>query len=57
VLVINPGVFMRPNGPVSYVSLSLKAPNYEKLTKVQGQNEELYLHDIWDRAKIDIIKS
>jgi DNA polymerase alpha subunit B len=57
VLVINPGVFMRPNGPGSYVSLSLKAPNYEKLTKVQGQNEELYLHDIWDRAKIDIIKS
>lgn len=58
VLIINPGAFMRPSGPGSFISLTLKAPNFEKLTKINdNSNEELYLHDVWDRARVDIIKS
>ncbi|CAM9011909.1 unnamed protein product [Wickerhamomyces anomalus] len=54
VLVINPGNFMKQNSLGTFVQLSIKKPDLSSLTKIEN---DLYLHDIWKRARVDIIKT
>ncbi|CCH44807.1 hypothetical protein BN7_4376 [Wickerhamomyces ciferrii] len=56
-LVINPGVFMRPNSSGTLAQITIEKPKIDELTKINEDGEDLYLHDIWKRARVDIIKS
>ncbi|CDO92570.1 unnamed protein product [Kluyveromyces dobzhanskii CBS 2104] len=54
VIMINPGSFIRPNGGRgTYVEMSIEAPDMEneKMTKV----EDVYLHNLWKRSRIDVL--
>lgn len=58
VVVINPGnFFSRMTGQTgSFVQLTLNAPDFNVLTKDnRNPDEEAYFHDIWKRARVDII--
>lgn len=56
VLIINPGTFMRPNSVGTFAQLTIKKADLANdLSKIEG-DEELFLHDIWKRARVDIIK-
>lgn len=55
VLVINPGSLVKFSSG-SIVTITIKKPSLDELTKVDGE-ENMYLHDIWKRARVDIIKS
>ncbi|EDO14616.1 hypothetical protein Kpol_264p2 [Vanderwaltozyma polyspora DSM 70294] len=57
VVVINPGRFVRPNGGRgTFIQMTIESPNLEngKLTKM-GDQEEIYLHNIWKRVRVDIV--
>lgn len=56
VLIINPGSLMKFNSKGSIVSISIKKPNVEQLTAVEGHTD-VFLHDVWKRARVDIIKA
>ncbi|AMD18728.1 HBL174Wp [Eremothecium sinecaudum] len=59
VLMINPGIFIRAGGSRgTYAQLSIAPPDLEVgcLTKVTG-NEDVYLHNIWKRARVDILSA
>jgi DNA polymerase alpha subunit B len=56
VLIINPGSLMKFNSRGSIVNISIKEPDLDQLTRVEGE-DEMYLHDIWKRARVDIIKA
>ncbi|KAH3679365.1 hypothetical protein WICMUC_001046 [Wickerhamomyces mucosus] len=49
VLVINPGIFLK-----SYAEVSIKRASDDTITKIDN---ELYINEIWKRAKVEIIKS
>lgn len=53
VLIINPSNFMKPGGLGTFVQLSINKAVPEDLTQVDG----MYLHDVWKRSRVDIIKS
>lgn len=57
VIMINPGRFIKPNGDNgSFAQISIKCPDSTDplLTKIDGE-DELYLHNIWKRSRVDII--
>ncbi|KAI0463013.1 hypothetical protein LJB42_003818 [Komagataella kurtzmanii] len=58
VVVINPGHFLTGNNAGTYVTLSVKPPNPEvdedDLTCI-NEDDRLYIHNIWKRARVDII--
>lgn len=59
VLFVNPGAFIKPMGlRGTFAQLSVKAPSLigGELTKVEGE-EEVFLHNIWKRCRIDIVTS
>ncbi|CCE65715.1 hypothetical protein TPHA_0M01400 [Tetrapisispora phaffii CBS 4417] len=56
VVMINPGRFVRPNGGRgTFAEMTIEPPNVEngKLTKMS--DEDLFLHNVWKRSRIDII--
>ncbi|CCH59106.1 hypothetical protein TBLA_0B02640 [Henningerozyma blattae CBS 6284] len=58
VIVINPGVFVKATGVRgSYAQLSILPANIDdgKLTKVESPDGEVYLHNVWKRARVDLI--
>ncbi|KAL6942153.1 hypothetical protein ACO0QE_003319 [Hanseniaspora vineae] len=58
VVVINPGnFFSRMTGQTgSFVQLTLNAPDFSTLSKDSSNpDEEAYFHDIWKRARVDVI--
>lgn len=63
VIVINPGQFIRPHRDASraegsYVLLTIQAPDSEapdNIEKVEGS--ELYYHNVFKRARVDIFRS
>lgn len=59
VLIINPGTFMRPNNVGTFAQITIKkADLVNDLTHIDTNNdEELFLHNIWKRARVDIIKT
>lgn len=58
VLIINPGTFMRPNNLGTYAQITIKKADLQNdLTEVEGNDEPCYLHNIWKRARVDIVKS
>lgn len=59
VVVINPGKFIRATGNRgSYAQITVTCPDLEdgKLTLVEGE-EPVYLHNVWKRARVDLITS
>ena len=57
VIVINPGRFMRATGNRgSYAQITVTCPDLEdgNLTLVEGE-EPVYLHNVWKRARVDLI--
>ncbi|AJP81955.1 Pol12p [Saccharomyces cerevisiae YJM1573] len=59
VVVINPGRFIRATGNRgSYAQITVQCPDLEdgKLTLVEGE-EPVYLHNVWKRARVDLIAS
>ncbi|SCW03697.1 LAFE_0G16226g1_1 [Lachancea fermentati] len=59
VVFVNPGAFIKPMGVRgTFAQLSVKAPSLigGELTKVEGE-EEVFLHNIWKRCRIDIVTS
>lgn len=54
VLVINPSSFVRLNSNGQYCVLDIEAPDTSKLTEV---NESDYLHDVWNRVRVDIVRT
>ncbi|GME83929.1 unnamed protein product [Ambrosiozyma monospora] len=56
VIFINPGTFMKMNSNGSYAVISVKAPNVDDLEKIDEEGD-LYLHNIWKRARVDIVRS
>lgn len=59
VVVINPGRFIRATGNRgSYAQITVTCPDLEdgKLTLVEGE-EPVYLHNVWKRARVDLITS
>ncbi|ODV94000.1 hypothetical protein PACTADRAFT_45774 [Pachysolen tannophilus NRRL Y-2460] len=64
VVVINPSNFMRQNSPGTYVVLSISPPDLGEngLTKIDenkttNEDDQLYIHDVWKRARVDIFKT
>lgn len=55
VLVINPGAFMQFNNKGTIANVSLTKADCDQLTRVEGA-EDMFIHDIWKRARVDIIK-
>ncbi|KAH3685183.1 hypothetical protein WICPIJ_003844 [Wickerhamomyces pijperi] len=53
VLVINPGSFIKPNNGGSYVRLSIQRANQDNTEAV----EDGVINKIWERAKVEIIKT
>lgn len=59
VVVINPGKFIRATGNRgSYAQITVTSPDLEdgKLTLIEGE-EPVYLHNVWKRARVDLITS
>jgi DNA polymerase alpha subunit B len=61
VLVINPGTLSRRGGPGSYARLSIRPKSVQKEEDLyqavkQEESEQLVPHELWTRARIDIIK-
>lgn len=57
VIMINPGRFVGPGdkrGTYAEISISSPSPDDGKLTKVEG-GEPAFLHNVWKRARIDIV--
>lgn len=57
VVMINPGRFIGHNGkPGTYAEISITSPDLENgnLTKVDGP-EPTFLHNVWKRARVDIV--
>ncbi|QLL32839.1 hypothetical protein HG536_0D03610 [Torulaspora globosa] len=57
VIMINPGRFIGHNGkPGTCAEISITSPDLEKgnLTKVDGP-EPTFLHNVWKRARVDIV--
>lgn len=57
VVMINPGRFIKSNGSNgSFAQISIKCPDTtdSSLTKISN-DDELYLHNIWKRSRVDII--
>ncbi|SCU84536.1 LADA_0D02256g1_1 [Lachancea dasiensis] len=57
VVFVNPGTFIKPSGVRgSFAQLSIAPPDLTggKLVKVEGE-EDLYLHNVWKRCRVDII--
>ncbi|VEU21147.1 DEKNAAC102093 [Brettanomyces naardenensis] len=54
VLVINPGSFVKMNSNGTYALMNARPPVVEDLQKI---GEDLYLNDIWKRARVDIVRS
>lgn len=59
VVMINPGMFVRPNGGRgTFAQFSIESPDLTngKLTKIDG-DDDVYLHNVWKRSRIDIVTS
>ncbi|SMN20356.1 similar to Saccharomyces cerevisiae YBL035C POL12 B subunit of DNA polymerase alpha-primase complex [Maudiozyma saulgeensis] len=57
VIMINPGKFVKPNGANgTYAQISIRSPNVNdgSLTEIPGE-ENLYLHNVWKRSRVDIV--
>lgn len=57
VVVVNPGRFVRPNGGHgTFAQMTIECPSLEdgKLTKM-GDDEQVYLHNVWKRVRVDLI--
>lgn len=57
VIMINPGRFVRPTGGRgTHAQVTILCPNLEdgKLTKMEGE-EPIYLHNVWKRARVDLV--
>ena len=57
VVMINPGMFVRPNGGRgTFAQFSIESPDLTngKLTKIDG-DDDVYLHNVWKRSRIDIV--
>ncbi|SCU93159.1 LAME_0F02850g1_1 [Lachancea meyersii CBS 8951] len=57
VLFVNPGSFIRSSGVRgTFAQISITSPNLLEgtLTKVEG-DEDIYLHNVWKRCRVDII--
>ncbi|CDK25814.1 unnamed protein product [Kuraishia capsulata CBS 1993] len=58
VITINPGVFMRPTGNGTYAVTHIKSPDPEDLEVAETDGDEkCYLHNVWKRARVDIVKT
>lgn len=59
VVMINPGKFIKPTGGQgTYAQVTISSPSLEdgKLTKMPG-SEPVYLHNVWKRARVDLVTS
>ncbi|QLG70375.1 hypothetical protein HG535_0A03140 [Zygotorulaspora mrakii] len=59
VIMINPGKFIKPSGaPGTYAQITISSPNINdgKLTRM-SDTEPVYLHNVWKRARIDIVSN
>ncbi|QPG74130.1 hypothetical protein FOA43_001452 [Brettanomyces nanus] len=54
VVVINPGHFVRMNSNGTYAVMTVKTPNLKDFDKV---DENIYLNNIWKRARVDIVRT
>ncbi|ODV58468.1 DNA-directed DNA polymerase alpha subunit POL12, partial [Ascoidea rubescens DSM 1968] len=61
VIFVNPGSLMKNNHTGNYAVLSIDPPDPDSggVTKIEddGDDDELYIHNVWKRTRVDIIKT
>ncbi len=58
-ILINPGSLMKNNTMSTFATISIDPPNIDELTKAKDEeaSDDLVLHDIWNRARVDIVQA
>ncbi|CCD22692.1 DNA-directed DNA polymerase alpha subunit POL12 NDAI_0A05370 [Naumovozyma dairenensis CBS 421] len=60
VIMINPGRFIKQKGGKgTFAQITITKPSLEddKLTKMENDDESVYLHNVWKRARVDLVST